>query len=215
MNTRVALVFAFAAAAGGCDGRSSITVTQPDPRVLTTLKLPWDSVLLTQEESMQLNPAGFDQFGKLMTSGAFSYMSDAPQVVRVSSSGYLEALSAGTARVSASLTIASITQSAVVTIRVVPWIRSDVVVLIPGTPGWTPAVAHLNAGGIVEWHGGVLSWGGVPIDKVWLFDAGYQTLDSIQMINGVARRQFTEPGIVRYCSGACWDPPDYGIIDIR
>jgi len=37
----------------------------------------------------------------------------------------------------------------------------------------------------------------------------------VDVSSGSGTRRFETPGTVRYCSGGCWDPPDYGVIIVR
>jgi hypothetical protein len=33
--------------------------------------------------------------------------------------------------------------------------------------------------------------------------------------SGSATRRFTTPGTYHYCSGGCWDPPDFGVVYVQ
>ena len=46
----------------------------------------------------------------------------------------------------------------------------------------------------------------------YLLDMNYAVLDSLYWNNGLITHTFAAPGAYRFCSGGCWDPPEFGII---
>ncbi len=82
--------------------------------------------------------------------------------------------------------------------------------------GWQPSVAHLTAGGTVQWlTAGPRSWSDVPHRMPYLLDKGYTVVDSLDLSTGSATLKLMTAGEYRYCSAGCWDPPDFGILYVR
>jgi plastocyanin len=143
--------------------------------------------------------------------GRVSWSSSAPSVAIVNSTGFLTGIAPGTAAVSATVTIGDDTRSAVMTVTVLESVLSDTVVFTAGTDGWQPKVGHVKAGGVVEWRSGGVS-DSKTNGRIWLLDMNYAVLDSLDSNNGSVTHRFSAPGAYRFCSGSCWDPPDFGII---
>lgn len=187
-----------------------------DQSVLTTLQISPSTVTLEEGWTVQLQVFARDQRGELMPAvSGLTFSSSDPGIADVSSSGLVTGMEAGTADISVTKTVAGITLIAAMkaTIRqATPLVN---VVLRSGDRGWQPSVAHLTAGGTVQWLAGGLGWGGSPQPTLYLLDSGYTIVDSLDLSTGSATRTFLTPGEYRYCSGSCWDAPEFGVVYVH
>ena len=190
----------------------------PDPWVFTTLEVVPSNVELEQGSMVQLGVFAPDQRGKLITdaTGA-AFSSSDPAIAQVSGSGLVMGVAAGTADISVTKTVAGVTRSAAVKATIRKAIPSDnLVITADSRRGWQPPIAHLTAGGTVKWvTAGPISWSGIPHGRLYLMDKGYAVVDSLDLSTGFATLTFPTEGDYWYCSGACWDPPDYGIVYVH
>ena len=214
----IALMLLVTSAFGiACD---SSRATQPalDPAVLTTLEVVPSTVALALEwgSSAQLGLAARDQRGVPMYSGRVTFSSSNSAIARVSGSGLVLGVAAGTADVSVTYTVAGVTQSAAVKATVHPGFPSSLVIRADSERGWQPSVAHLTAGGTVQWlTAGPRSWSDVPHRFLYLMDERYAVVDSLDLSTGSATLKLPTAGEYRYCSAGCWDPPDHGIVYVH
>jgi len=190
----------------------------PDPQVLTTLEVLPSAVALEQGSTVQLGIVALDQRGMVMTTGgAATFTTSDSAVARVSDTGMVTGVSAGTASISVTKTIAGVTRSVAVnaTIRqVTP--SANLVLTADLERGWQPSVAHLTLGGTVEWvTAGPRSWSDMPHRMLYLLDKRYVAIDSVDLSTGSAKLRLMTKGEHRYCSAACWDPPDFGIVHVH
>ena len=190
----------------------------PDPSVFTTLEVLPSTVTLEQGSTVQLGIVARDQRGVLMAdAGRVAFSSSDPAIAEVSSSGTIQGVAPGTADISVTMAIAGVSRSAAMraTIRqVTPF--ADVVITADLRNGWQPSVAHLTAGGTVKWlTAGPSSWSGVPHGMLYVMDKGFAVLDSLDLSTGFATLKLATAGEYRYCSGSCWDSPDWGIIYVH
>ena len=82
--------------------------------------------------------------------------------------------------------------------------------------GWQPSVAHLTAGGTVEWlTAGPRSRSDVPHGFLYLMDKRYAVVDSMDLSTGSATLKLPTAGEYLYCSAGCWDPPDFGVFYVH
>jgi hypothetical protein len=91
----------------------------------------------------------------------------------------------------------------------------DSLVLEATSAGWAPTPAHLKAGGKVEWRPGVIAVSGAPGTSVYLMTDDQEIVETIDLTRGPVTRIFSSPGVFHYCSNACWDPPEWGIIRVH
>lgn len=208
-----------------CESNRATESTQPsvdplalDPSVLTTLEVLPSTVTLEQGSTVQLEVFARDQRGVLMSNlGGVTFSSSDRAVAQVSSSGMVTGLTAGTTDISVTKTVAAVTRTAEVkaTIRQAA-VSASLLLMADLERGWQPAVAHLQAGGIVRWvTAGSRSWSDIPHRMLYLLDKGYSIVDSLDLSSGSAALQLTTKGQHRYCSAGCWDPPDFGIIYVH
>jgi hypothetical protein len=80
-----------------------------------------------------------------------------------------------------------------------------------GVSGWQPAYANVKTGGVVEWKSPPPFSGAVD-GPIWIMDLNYGVRDTVLWKDGIAIYTVRTPGIFRFCSGSCWDPPEFGII---
>jgi plastocyanin len=192
-----------------------------DPSVFTTLEVLPSTVTLDQGSTVQLQIVARDQRGTLIVhSPGTTFSSSDPAIATVSGSGMVTGVAAGTADISVTKTIAGLTRSAAMkaTIRqpIPPIPSASLVITADLQRGWQPAVAHLTVGGTVQWlTAGPRSWSGVPHRMLYLLDAGYAAVDSLDLSTGSATLKLLTAGEYRYCSAGCWDPPDFGIIYVH
>jgi len=183
----------------------------------TSLELAPDSIVLDEGGEQQLAITVRNQAGRPMgipQTITFSTTSDLTAMV--GEGGFVTAIAPGRAVVRAKLVIGASTfvDSAVVIVRKVA-VTSELV-LKAVLEGWTPSPAHVAAGGTIEWQPGVV-WGGgmTTMVYVWRDDLGYGKGQSIDFNTGARSMVLTVPGKYRYCSNACWDPPEFGIIVVH
>ena len=153
----------------------------------------------------------------MTTGGAATFTTSDSAVARVSGTGMVTGVSAGTAAISVTKMIAGVTRSVAVkaTIRqVTP--SANLVLTADLERGWQPSVAHLTLGGTVEWvTAGPRSWSDMPHRMLYLLDKRYVAIDSVDLSTGSAKLRLMTKGEHRYCSAACWDPPDFGIVHVH
>lgn len=188
----------------------------PQADVLTSFQLLPSSAELAEQSEFQLSAVSRNQNGRPMpVSPPVTYLSDAPQIARVSNTGFVTGVAPGTAIISAEITLGSMTLKSATTVRVRALDVSNGAVLVAQSGGWQPSPVIITAGSTVEWKAGVIAVSGMTVSKVYLLDMDYGVTDSLDLSSGSAKRTFTSPGKIRYCSNACWDPPEFGIISIR
>jgi plastocyanin len=144
--SRIAALLIVAATGAGCSDGSG-----PPPSVLTTVVVtPATSSLFTVApgNTIRLSVVAQDQHGRTMA-GTPSFSSDNATIADVSSAGTITAVAAGTATITASLTIDGVTKegTATVTTQVAP---EFVTVSAPGNV-FQPTTVDVRAGGTVTW----------------------------------------------------------------
>ncbi|CAN5327580.1 hypothetical protein BH23GEM2_BH23GEM2_20510 [soil metagenome] len=210
-RTLLLIVGASAGLACASDESLAPTPQAKEPRVFTTLSLRPVSPSLYPGETLSLDAFAKDQRGYQMVPEAIVYSSSDPAVATVSDSGIVTAATVGTAIISATATIGASSRTGAILVTVFephnPYTPYGVL-LVFGHRGWEPPVVDVEAGALVEWRGS-------PSNDLWLLDANYGVLERLDMTSGVAKWTLDAPGTYRYCSGACWDPPDFGVIYVR
>lgn len=241
MKLRQTLVFALTcAAAMACGFYSDSGPTRPAPRqvptnpqtppppaptpppepqhVFTSVKMIPDTATMEQGAILIVEAVAIDQSG-LAIGNSFAntfFSSSDTTIARVGTFGNVTAIAIGSASISAVKTMGGISRSSTMSVTIKPATPLDTVVFNSGTKGWLPIEAHLAAGGIVWWVAPPINWSGSQNTRVFLLDPEtYATLDSVDLIGGRGSRKFTTPGAVIFCSGGCWDPPDWGAIYVH
>lgn len=189
-----------------------------DPSVFTTLEILPDTVTLEEGATVQLEIVARDQRGAVMPNlTGVTFSSSDPAIASVSSSGLVKGVTAGLADISATKTLTLVTRSAAMRATIRPVTPSaSLVITADLSRGWQPSVAHLAAGGTVQWvTAGPRSWSGVPHGMLYLLDKNYEAVDSLDLRTGSATLTIMTAGEYRYCSAACWDPPDYGVVYVH
>jgi hypothetical protein len=103
----------------GVSRSASMVVTVTRPRIASLSVQPSEAALLAQPgQTLQLAVEAYDEARTRLRS-APTFVSDAPTVAKVSSTGVVEAVGPGTATITASLTISGVTRSDAATITVV------------------------------------------------------------------------------------------------
>ena len=207
----------FVACAAATIACSSEQAVQPIPNAAPevaspTLELKPDRVSMVQGDEMQLSliERNGGAAPKLF-SARVSWSSSAPSVATVSGTGYLRGIAPGTAEISATLTIGNDARSVGMTVTVLEPVISDTVVFTAGSDGWQPKIGHVRAGGIVEWRSGGVSEANLS-GTIWLMNMDFTVLATLDSNNGPLTYRISTPGEYRFCSGSCWDPPEFGII---
>jgi hypothetical protein len=203
-------------ALSACDATKPVEPTPiPAATPTPTFELLPERSTVALREQLQLyilvrNASGFPVGAPVIT-----YSTTSPSVASVSAGGLVTAVAPGTATLAAATVFAGIALRDSVTITVItPTIHRDLV-LRAEAAGWLPTPAHLEAGGTVEWRGGTIAGAGVPVDVVYLVDSTDSIVDSIDLRGGSASRTFQGRGTVRYCSNACWDLSEHGVIYVH
>lgn len=191
---------------------------QLDPSVFTTLEVLPSTVTLEQGSAVQLEIVARDQRGVLISvAGGLTFSSSNSAIAEVSASGVVIGVAAGTADISVTKTIAGVSRSAEMKATIPQAIPSaNLVITADLRRGWQPSIAHLTAGGTVLWvTAGPRSWSDVPHRMLYLMDKGYAVVDSLDLSTGSATLKLLTKGEYRYCSAACWDPPDHGVVFVH
>jgi plastocyanin len=144
----IAAILMLAATGNGCgDGGQD-----PDDLVLTTLEAtPGTAALFTvaPENTLSLSVVAKDQNGAVMSSGAATFTSSDQAVATVSNSGVVTAISAGTAKITTSLTVGSVSKTAVSTVTV--QVAGNQATVTAPQFSFTPGTVDVEAGGTVTW----------------------------------------------------------------
>jgi plastocyanin len=221
----ITLILLVTSACIGCESNRvtesvlpGINRPRPDPSVLTTLEVLPSTVTLEQGFTVQLGIVARDQRGARMAdAGGVTFTSSDSAIAKVSSSGFVTAVAAGTADILVTKTVAGVTRSAAMKATILPATPlANVVLTADLKRGWQPSVAHLIVGGTVQWvTAGPLSWSEVPHRMLYLLDTEYSVMDSLDLSTGSTTRKFETAGEYRYCSAGCWDPPDFGVVYVH
>jgi len=188
----------------------------PQPDLLTSLELLPSSAELSEQNEFQLSAISRNQNGiPMRVSPPVTYSSNAPLIASVSRTGLVMGVSPGTAVIPAEVSIGSLTLKSATTVHVREAAVSNGAVLFARSEGWQPNPVVITAGSTVEWNAGLIAVSGRAVTKVYLLNMNYGVTDSLDLSSGTATHTFTSPGTIRYCSNACWDPPEFGIISIR
>ena len=217
MISRYVRVCILACIAAGCSSDNSVTTPQAEDRpVFTNLYILPSISVIERGESVQYGAVAFDQRGLQMAgTPAVTYRSDAPEVAAISRDGLLTGIAEGTVQIYATVKIGSETRSAALSIRVIDNAAPVTAVLTSGSGGWQPSETHIRVGDTVRWNAAPVSWAGVPQPVIWLLDEQWRETATIDLTNGSATMRFDKAGIFRYCSGGCWDSPDFGVINVH
>jgi len=192
-----------AALAVACGSDGGLGPTPAAPRlVLTRLEVSPGSAVLIPAATYALTIKAWDQFGARLLDGTdgewadrATYVSSAPEIARVSSSGLVTAIAPGVARITASLTIADSTLTGSMIAKVDPPTVMSVILTTNGYR-WFPNVISLKAPAIVTW----IVPDGVRAPTLWLnvWDDSREKLD---FVDGVVTRTLSTPGSYYYGSG--------------
>lgn len=190
---------------------------RPDPSVFTTLEVLPSTFTLEEGSAVNLQIIARDQRGVLVDAGGLTFSSSDPGIARVNGIGTVTGVAAGTADISVTKTVAGVTRNAAAkaTIRE-PTLYSSLVITADLHSGWQPSAAHLTVGGTVQWVTvGPRSWSDVPHRWLYLLDKDWAAVDSLDLSTGSATLKPLTAGEYRYCSAACWDAPDFGIVYVH
>jgi len=190
--SRIAALLIVAATSAGCgsDGGSG-----PEKSVLTTVEVtPATATLFTVApgNAVTLTVVAKDQNGQTMV-GTPSFSSENAAIADVSIGGTVTAVAAGTARITASVTIDGVTKTGTntVTTEVAP---ANATVVAPGN-AFQPATVDVRAGGTVTW-----SFGSTAHMVNFTTPGAPANIPALQ--NGSASRTFPNHGTFGYqCSG--------------
>jgi hypothetical protein len=191
----------------------------PSPPSLTRFALSRDSLTLRSGSTVPLVLIAEDSIGRAIRAlEDTTWVSEQPSVASVSTSGVVLGIAPGTTRVAVSAWYRGVNYhvAILVTVQADPSFPTPV----PGfsnavwgtSTGWIPQVLTVAVGDTVRWYAGAFSWAGVRQRNIWLLDEQYAVVDSIPLVNGRAAMAIDRTRRVRFCSGGCWDPPDFGLI---
>jgi hypothetical protein len=182
---------------------------------VTGLELSPDSIILDEGGEQQIVAIVRNQSGFSMGFDApINYSSTSSITAMVGPAGFVTAITPGRTVIRASLVVGEKTfsDSTIVVVRKAAVMNE--VVLKAVFSGWTPLPAHVVAGGRIEWQPGIVAGGGFTTTiYVWRDEIGFG--ESIDIGAGPNSMVLTVPGKYRYCSNACWDPPEFGIIVVH
>jgi plastocyanin len=164
----------------------------------------------------QLRVVGLDPRGQeVPTPDAITYASDSAAVASVSSTGLVTALAPGKATISATLTRGGHTLHAERRCASFASPAPGEVALTLDANGWSPSSVEVTTSETVRWRAAPLGYGGTPHGTLYLLNAESRIIDSLSLAGGTATRRFQTPGTYRYCTGGCWDAPEFGVIHVR
>lgn len=188
-----------------------------DPPAATTLEVLPSTVTLEQGNTVQLEVFVRDQRGQpIVPLGPLTFSSSDPAIATVSNGGFVTGVAPGAVDISVTKMVAGIAKSAAMKATVLQATTlANLVLTADPKSGWQPTVAHMTAGGTVQWVAGPRSWSDVPQRWLWLLDKSYSVVDSLDLSTGSATRKLEIPGEYRYCSAGCWDPPDFGVVYVH
>ena len=224
MKNRVisALLLICAVGVIACDTPPQITeppVVPPPPpivpgeRQFASIRLTPALETLLEGDTVRVKAVPIDTLGlELSVPYTVTYASSAPSIATVSETGLVTAITRGSADISALIVIGSTKRGTWRRAYVFSAVSPDSIVLTSGKNGWEPSQAQVAPGGSVQWRVGEA---GIPVSLVYLMDERYNVVDSVDLTKGPATRRFASRGFVSYCSGSCWDPPDWGVIYVR
>jgi plastocyanin len=198
--SRIPALLIVAATGAGCGSHGG-----PEESVLTTLVVtPATAALFSVEpgNAVTLVVVAKDQNGETMV-GSPSFSSDNGAIADVSNAGTITAVAAGTARITASLTIDGITKTGTtaVTSEVAP---ANATVVAPGTV-FQPATVDVRAGGTVTW-----TFGSTAHQVTFITPGAPADIPEFQ--DGSVSRTFPSHGTFHYqCSG----PQMSGVITVH
>lgn len=191
-------------------------LTIPGESQFVTVRLTPATGAFEEGDTVRLKAVPVNKLGsEIQVPYTVTYTSSAPSIATVSETGLLTAISGGATDISAAVVIGSTTKGITRRAYVFAAVSPETVILTSGTKGWEPSLAQVAPGGTVAWRIGPIDWAGFPVTHVYLMDESYGIVDSVDVRTGSATRRFESRGLVRYCSGICWDPPDYGMIQVR
>lgn len=144
-NARVVTMAALVAVAG-CGGGGSDGGGTTGPAVFTTLSVAPSSAALAVNETQTLTPTAKDQNGASMSGLTVTYASDNQAVATVTQAGVVTAVSVGSARITATGTVGTVTKSADVTISV-----ANAKVTATTSNTFEPKTVTIPRGGSVAW----------------------------------------------------------------
>ncbi len=121
-----------------------------------------------------------------------TFLSSAPEIARVSSTGVVTAVAPGVAEITTSLTVANRNAAGSMT-AMVDSLATSVVLTANQDQSWSPFYVNVKAGGIVTW----IVPEGVRVGTIWLNVSGPNP-EKLEFTNGVATRTFSTPGIYDY-----------------
>ena len=223
MRVSLTLLLALACAAiAACDtGVSAPPSRIPVPastHAFASLELQPDVATLPRGTILALGVTARDQSGNVFvdTSATLTYLSSDTTIATVKPNGLMTAIALGSVSISATMTIGGVSHSATMKVTIAPATLLDTTDFSAGTRGWQPNAAYVATGGVVRWSSPPLNWTGMPNTRVYLLTADtYAIVDSVELHGGVGLHKFTTPGVVPFCSGGCWDPPDFGVVYVQ
>ena len=170
---------------------------------------------LIEGDTVRLDAIPLDARGaKILAPYTVSYQAHDPAVATVSETGLVTAVASGWTDISATIVIGRSMSSDWVRAYVFAPAFPDSILLTSGERGWEPSQAQVASGGTAEWRIGALNWEGIPVNYVYVMDR-FNNMDSVAVTNGSAKLRLESRGLYHYCSGVCWDPPDWGVIYVR
>lgn len=175
----------------------------PIPRELTRVEVAPVSSILLPGATQQVTIDAWDQFGEQMRervpgewASKLTYVSSAPAIVAVSSTGLVTAVAPGIATITASLTLANVS----VTGSMTTWVDLDsvtsAVVIADKNGHWSPTTVRVKSGSTVSW----LIPPDVQVGTIWL-NVWDDNAEELKFVDGVATRTFNTTGSFYYGTG--------------
>jgi plastocyanin len=196
------LCIAFAVA---CTSDSGLAPEQavPAKRLLTTLEVTPSRTELEPGGSELLKITARDQDGARLPddfgggwADKATFVSSAPEIARVTSSGVVTAVAPGIAMITVSLTIGDAKVLSAALIEVDAPNATAVVLTAKPDKGWAPYDISMKVGVAVTW----IIPPGVQPGTVWL-NVWDSDAEKLEFTNGVATRTFSKPGNYFYGTG--------------
>lgn len=230
-RSRTVVQLAFMAACVGCGSDQVVAPYKPGDGatgggattapIFTYVEVSPDNVAVVQGRTEQLTVGWSDQSGEPMSSSpdTISYSSSVRDVATVSNTGVVTGVAPGVAYITATVNIGGRVRQGGTTVHVFSVEVPDELVLRQGLDGW-PVSAQVAAGGLVQWHPAPASSPGATNTMLYLFCTEGCSAESWvierPIVGGSVTYTFDTPNtLYHYCTGACWDPIDGGLIYVR
>src|SRR5690606_16979059 len=217
-STRRLLLLTCAIGGVSCGSDSAVEPTASEPvearpkRTLTRLTIYPQTLNIVQGFTSNVGVGGRDQHGTYLevNRSKFRLASSDPAVATVNSEGLVIGIEPGKTSIVVTA-LADTSMRAQMDVVVADSIAVKSREVWRDHNGWYPSPAYVLAGGEVVWN---LPSFETSALHLWKGEEDAQR-HSIDRTATTFKLTFLEPGTFEFCTGGCWDPPDFGTIHVR